>query len=1183
MTFKKFHPLTSKKHLLYSGAVLITLLGVGGVVFSPSFSPQVVYAVSNGLISENQGIIMNTGAIEAGNPEGRVYCIDAGTTLYPNGATAGLSDTGSGAAGVTWGSLSQEARKQVQVIGWLSFNNSQSSAAKDNNMYLASQCLIWDVTTGQGLPAHSSTSKYNPSHFGEGSDQAWYAATPNTDSSSISRDIDFLLSAYQNFIKVPQFDKAEETIHLGETASFTDKNQVLTHYGQITSTDGFSTRLSGNNLSVTATKAGTGTVTLSNGGVSESDGTANSGGVHVWFTNNPDGSVGQNVIYSEKAPEQNVKVRVKVIPSASLKITKRDNVSGKIIPGTVFVGLNQEGKVVTKDADGKPLANSGKFITGEDGTVTIKNLMADPDNVVGGETDTIVTLRELSVPAPYSLSNNLVSVIQANGKAKAPSTDLPITLLAGTSSPIGVTFSDHKQVQAIKVIKRATLSGQVLSHFPNRNYSLEGAVFTIKNETESTIIGKLYTNAKGEADLSELVKVGDSHQSASQYQALLNQLTTEDTYSIQETEAPFGLACDWNQGKPQTFKLSYSGRDTELINPATLDESHDYSDTPITVDSLLKKVDSDSETSQTQGSALLEGTVETLFYKVDVKDNSGKVIHHAGEAVQWMDGFSELPITSSHGQKVDKQFVSLQVTANDNQVGVKHLPLTALSAEQGYVWRERDAKGKLSAGYGYTANTQDFGVASGLGNDGTGQLQTVISDTNLVQKDHVLTIGLAFTKVLGDKGSLTGENGAVFEVKPIDQETKPVFSGHNGQTSQATSGESEDINGYTTAGLTSFKFAIGNYRIHQTVVPEGTEAVQDILVKFTPESTTHGAPKRYTLQVSWADGTKIYNKTFEAEDFTDGHSNLIQVNLGTVTDNKVLAPTISTHATDSSDGEQLLGVGKVSVTDESTIQNLPKGDYTEVTHWVDSKTGSAFMINGKPALVSKDFSSQGKGEDKVTTSLSFDTSGLQGKSLTAEEFVYPKGQVLGNPIVSESSYKNNPKQTVKIVKHSGTTQVEAKTIEAQENASYIDDYKGTGFVVGNSYRIEVSSLWDKTAQKLVPAKGSVNFEATSSTMTVKISIHLDSRTLEGHDLVTFEDLYVGNQKVLSLHDKNALSETVHVKPLVIPKEKTSLPHTGDNYSFGLIFLGSLLLGFVIFLKRHLILKGIDWIKNKFRK
>lgn len=1197
------------KHLLYSGAVLIALAG-SGVAFIPhAFTPQTVYAVTNGTISMAQGIIMNTGAVESENPEGRVYCIDAGTPLYSSGATAGLSDTGSGAAGVTWASLSSTARKQVQLLGWLSFNNETSSASHDNNMYLAAQCLIWDITTGQGLPAKSGDSKFNPNHYGDEADQAWYAATPNTDSSTIFRDMDVLLSAYQNFVKVPKFDKEQATIHLGESATFTDSNQVLDNYSQVTATNGLKTSFSGNSLKVTPTQAGNGTVTLSNGGISE-DGTANSGGVHVWFTNNPDGSAGQNVLYSEHSPEQKVQVSVKVIPSGALKIAKLDNDTGKIIPGTVFVGLNKDGQVVTKDADGNALPDGGKFTTGSDGTVTINNLMVDPDNLVGGKDDTIVTLREVSVPAPYTLSNNLVSVIGSDGKAKAPSTDLPVMLLAGTTSsnPTGVTFKDKMQVQAIKVVKTATLVGKQVSAFPNGNYALSGAEFTIKNESQGTLLGKLYTNDKGVADLSKLIQTGDSHQSASQYQALLNQfVTTQDTYSIQETKAPNGLACDWNGGKAQTFNLTYSGKDSELINPTTPDESHGHTDTPITVDSTLTKVDSDTNSNQTQGSALLSGTIETLFYKVDVKDSTGKVIHKAGDPVKWSDGFSELPISIIHGKKADDTTISLEVTSNDNQVGVAHLPLTSTTAEKGYVWRERNAKGQGTPGFGYTVNTQDFEVASGEGNDGTGNTsaQTTLSgsDTNLTQIDHVLTVGLAFTKALGDNGSLTGENGAVFEVTPLDKQTKTILSGKNGQNDKATSGDSQDVNGYTTAGLTTFKFVIGNYRIHQTVVPAGGKAIQDILVHFTPVPTENGAPVTYTLSVTWADGQSIYSKTFQAADFKDANNNLINVNLGTVTDNKIIPPAIATHATDKSDNDQTVGVGEVSVSDQSTIENLPKGDYTEVTHWVDSSTGSALMVNGKPALVQKDFTSQGNGQDEVTTTLQFDSSQLQGKSLTAEEFVYPKGKISGTPIISETDYKNNPKQTVKVEKIKGATQVESKTIEAKKDATYTDDYKGSGFVVGNSYTIKVTQLWDKTTKKLIPATGNITFKATNSTMAVKIPIHLDSTKLAGHDLVTFEDLYVqekGKNILLDkMQDKNAASETVHVNLPVhtaslpqntvnhikntVASRTGSLPTTGEKASWKVALLGALILVGLGFLRTPRLLKGLIAFKNRFRK
>ncbi|CDG03744.1 Cell wall surface anchor family protein [Lactococcus lactis subsp. lactis A12] len=623
-------------------------------------------------------------------------------------------------------------------MGWLAFNRSATSAASDNNRYLATQELIWDVTTGHGLPKDADSSAYGPGHMDMPGDEAWYEGTANYQASEMLSDMNELLQEYQTFTTLPDFGTSSQTVKIGEAATFKDAAQVLSNFGTISTTNGLKASVSGNTLIVLPTQAGTGTVTLSNGGISETDGTANSGGVHVWFTNNPDGATGQNLIFSNASPEEKVIVTVKALPSASLKIIKKDSATGKPIAGAIFEGLNKEGQVVTKGTDGQPLPNGGKFTTGSDGSVVVDNLMDDPDNQVNGEADTIVTLREVSVPRPYSLSNNLASVVDSAGNAKAPSTDLPITLVAGTTStdPTGVTFSDKAQVQAIKVQKTATLNGKSISTFPNGNYSLEGAVFTIRDDTQKTTLGKLYTDAKGWADLSVLIKTGDAYQTAAQYQALLNQLLCgSDTYSIQETEAPNGLACDWNGGKPQTFQLSDSGDDTQLINPTVEETTHQNTDTPLTVSSTLTKVDADTKNGTPQGAGLLSGTIETLFYGVDVKDATGKVIHPSGTPVDWDDGFDAVPIEITSGKKVAGDSVTLQMGDDVNSVGVKNLPLTALSAQDGYYWAETDAKGKLTPGYGYTANTTHFEVASGEGADGTGPtLDSAVisgSDTNV--------------------------------------------------------------------------------------------------------------------------------------------------------------------------------------------------------------------------------------------------------------------------------------------------------------------------------------------------------------------------------------------------------------------------------------------------------------------
>lgn len=1122
------------KHWIYGASILLALAGTAAVVVPTLISPQNAYAVTNGNIVLYNGIITNTGAVETGNPEGRVFCIDAGTSL-DTGATSNLSDTGSGAAGATWASLNGTQRFQIQALGWLAFNNSKSSANSDNNMYLAAQELIWDITTGHSLPASAAESHYGPSMMDVPDDQAWYEGTPNYDAATMSADMDYLLTQYKNFLLTPKFDSDNETIHLGETATFIDTNNALGAYSKIIATNGLKTSVSGNKLTVTPTQAGTGTITLSNGGVSETDGTANSGGVHVWFTNNPDGTAGQNLIYSAEDPEQKVQVSVKVIPSAALKITKLDTDTKKPIAGAIFEGLNKEGQVVTKDADGKDLPDGGKFTTGSDGTLTVDNLMNDPENKVSGEADTIVTLREVSVPAPYTLSNNLATVIGSDGKVKPATTDLPVSLVSGTTSknPTGATFSDKVQVQAIKVQKTATIGGKEVSDFPNGVYSLKDAAFTIKDTTKGTTLGVIWTDDKGVADLSVLAQKGDGHQSTTQYQALLNQmLTNGDTYSVEETAAPNGLACDWNGGKPQTFKLNASGDDTQLINPSVQDTTNKNTDTPITVTSTLTKVDADTKNDKTQGSGLLAGTIETLFYRVVVKDASGKVIHKANTPVAWADGFSEKPIAATSGKKVDETTVSLQVTRDKNSVGVENLPLTATTSQAGYYWAETDVKGKLTPGYGYTDNTATFDVQSGEGVDGTGSTSgtTVVkgNDTDLTQADHVLTVGLEFTKALGDNGSLTGENGATFKITPADETTKAVMNGVESQNDTANSGDAAGFDGFTVAGLTKFKFPIGSWKIQQTVVPDGTKPVQDMLVSFTPEPAADGAPKSYTLTVKWADGLTIYTKTFQADDFTNGNNNLVNVNLGTLTDNKLTPPSIETKAADGSDEDQTLGVGTVKGKDDSTIKDLVAGDYTEVTHWVDSSTGAAVVVDGQPVTASQDFSSKGTGKDSVTTEVSFNDADLQGKKITAEEFVYPKGKTSGTPVVSETDYKNNPSQTLTVGTAKGSTQVNSASVKMGA-VKVPDKYSGTGFAAGQKVLVKVDSLFDHTLNNEVPATGEATFTADKDgKVSGVVEVSVDTSALQGHELTFFESTYVDDKLVFQLHDKTAKSETVTV-------------------------------------------------------
>lgn len=415
----------------------------------------------------------------------------------------------------------------------------------------------------------------------------------------------------------------------------------------------------------------------------------------------------------------------------------------------------------------------------------------------------------------------------------------------------------------------------------------------------------------------------------------------------------------------------------------------------------------------------------------------------------------------------------------------------------------------------------------------------------------MLTLGLEFTKVFEDSGSLTGEDGAKFEVTPLDASTKAILNGVEGQTNQALSGDATGFDGYTLAGLTKFKFALGNWKIHQTVVPEGTQPIQDIEVHFTPNSSRNGAPDSYTLSVTWEDGSRIYTKDFKADDFTNGNNNLINLNLGTMTDKQVTPPSIQTQASDVSDGDQTLGVGVVTGKDVSTIQGLAAGDYSEVTQWVDSKTGAPLVKDGESVTVTKDFTSQGSGKDIVSTEVSFNDAALQGKSVTAEEFVYPKGQVSGQAVVSENHFQDNPDQTLSISKATGETQVQNPSVKIGDQVKVEDTYKGTGFQPNQKATVKVDSAFDHSFNQEVPASGTATFTANSKgQIEGTLEVTVDTSNLQGHALTFLESAEVDGQVVSQLHDKNVPSETVTVKvpqPHKFDLKKTGVRLTNNTF------------------------------------
>ena len=161
----------------------------------------------------------------------------------------------------------------------------------------------------------------------------------------------------------------------------------------------------------------------------------------------------------------------------------------------------------------------------------------------------------------------------------------------------------------------------------------------------------------------------------------------------------------------------------------------------------------------------------------------------------------------------------------------------------------------------------------------------------------------------------------------------------------------------------------------------------------------------------------------------------------------------------------------------------------------------------------------------------------------------------------------------------------------------IDDVvHATGLIVGKTYTVK-GQLYDKATGKALivngkPVTAETTFVAKASVQDVTVHFAFDGSELGGHDVVVFEDLYLGNKKIASHADLNDKGQTVHVTtpktpgtpvtPVTpstpAPKPVTyqaKMPQTGDAHDNVLAALGVALValvsgfaGFKIYKKRQ---------------
>ena len=289
--------------------------------------------------------------------------------------------------------------------------------------------------------------------------------------------------------------------------------------------------------------------------------------------------------------------------------------------------------------------------------------------------------------------------------------------------------------------------------------------------------------------------------------------------------------------------------------------------------------------------------------------------------------------------------------------------------------------------------------------------------------------------------------------------------------------------------------------------------------------------------------------------------NNLVIDLGTLTDEYEKEISIHTTAT-SKDSEKTILAGKeVTIVDTVKLDGLTKGTKYQLKGWQMLKEENAeLIIDGK--RVENDYTFIADDEEmKVEISYTFNASELGGKNLVTFEELYD----LSNPDepvkVAEHKDIEDDGQTVliteRIIKiHTTATDKDGnKEIEAGKDVTIIDTVTLEGLEVGTQYKlVGWQMLKEENAELLINGKrveSDYTFTADSETMKAEVAFTFDATSLDGKQLVTFEELYdLSNpdepKKVTEHKDIEDEGQTITFNEKPEVPEKPETPQTPEK-------------------------------------
>lgn len=238
---------------------------------------------------------------------------------------------------------------------------------------------------------------------------------------------------------------------------------------------------------------------------------------------------------------------------------------------------------------------------------------------------------------------------------------------------------------------------------------------------------------------------------------------------------------------------------------------------------------------------------------------------------------------------------------------------------------------------------------------------------------------------------------------------------------------------------------------------------------------------------------------------------------GTLVDVKA---SITTKAYDPTDGDSLVGMGEVKVSDKVTYANLfPNRDYKLTAELHDSATGDILLdASGHPISVEKHFTAQSP-TGFETVEFTIDTISIGGKTVTVYERLYDDG---GSLIAEHADKSDVNQQVTVIVPEIGTTALDGhdgdKNVVTDGKTTVIDtvEYKnvipGKTYTLKGSLHVKVTDEEGNVTEKALevdgkPVTAETTFTPEKADGKVEVTFTFDSTGIpQDTEMVAFESL-----------------------------------------------------------------------------